>query len=347
MDNFKITRLFNIVGIDVKIVDLNLDLPILYLNKYELAKLSLGEKAFLLIKEKREGSLETLVDQAKYLKERTKLDFILVFTQCSEEKKRDLLYARIPFMDYKKNFFIPEMGILLQPSRQYLKKSQFVPSEQLVLIQLLLLKGTEIDVSQLQKMTSLSVPTIYRVLKNFIKREWVASTRQNYIFAKNREQIFKEAEAYFFNPIKRSVYLDIEMVDKIRWALKKLNQEEWKVSNITALSNISRLANNESYYAVSKQVFNRLEKESGIRYIKDRISAWTVLEIWEYEPSSFDYIWNGWKNKLVSWDEEKVIDPISLYLSLKEEEDDRIADEVEELKEKIIGYLGELDARKF
>lgn len=335
------------VGIEPKIVDLNLDLPILYLNKYELAKLSLREKDFLLIKEKREGSLETLVNQAEYLKERTGLDFILVFTQCSEEKKRDLLYARIPFMDYKKNFFIPEMGLLLQSSRQYLKKSQFVPSEQIVLIQLLLLKESEIDVSQIQKMTNLSIPTIYRALKNFIKREWVVSDRQSYIFAKSREQIFKEAEAYFFSPIKKSVYLDIEMVDKVRWILKNMNKEEWKVSNITALSNISRLANNESYYAVSKQVFKQLEKESEIRYIKDRISAWTVLEIWEYEPISFDYIWNGWENKLVSWDEEKMVDPISLYLSLKEEEDDRIADEIEELKEKIIVYLGEFDARKF
>lgn len=347
MDNFKIKKLFNTIGLEANINDLNLNLPILYLNRYELATLSLREKEFLLIKEKREGSLETLVNQASYLKEKTGLDFILVFTQCSERQKSDLLYARIPFMDYKKNFFIPEMGLLLQPSKQLMKKTHFVPSEQLILIHLLLSKNSEIDISQLAETTSLSIPTIYRVLKKFIQNEWVVSNRINYIFVKSREAIFEEAEDYLFNPIKRSVYLDIKMVDNLRWTLKKKSLEEWKVSNVTALSNISRLANNEGYYAISKQVFNQLDKERKIKYIQDKISDWTVLEIWEYEPCGFNYTWHQWQNKLFAPDEEQMIDPISLYLSLKENDDIRIEDEVEHLKSKIVRYLGELDAGKF
>ncbi|HEV3744947.1 TPA: hypothetical protein VYS50_000380 [Streptococcus pneumoniae] len=60
-----------------------------------------------------------------------------------------------------------------------------------------------------------------------------------------------------------------------------------------------------------------------------------MLEIWKYRPFVSEF-WNDFKNN----HDKQFVDPISLYLTLKE----RIEEESEALENMILQYLGEDDA---
>lgn len=107
------------------------------------------------------------------------------------------------------------------------------------------------------------------------------------------------------NPKKRTVYIPKELVT-----------EDLLVSNLTALSEYSMI--NEStvkYYAagsISKW------KESMTDYLIDS-DLQVAVELWKYDPR----ILSG----------NKMVDPLSLALSLKDEEDEREEEAVEEMVE--------------
>ncbi|EHI69440.1 hypothetical protein ACVRY7_04265 [Streptococcus ictaluri] len=95
------------------------------------------------------------------------------------------------------------------------------------------------------------------------------------------------------------------------------------------------LANTESYgqYTLSKKQFKKVEKT-----IKQPIFQGHRVEIWTYEPIVFDYNSNTWMGVKSNC---SMVDPISLYLTLKDNDDPRIMEEVEELDKKIYMILGD------
>ncbi|VLG48112.1 Uncharacterised protein [Streptococcus pneumoniae] len=64
-----------------------------------------------------------------------------------------------------------------------------------------------------------------------------------------------------------------------------------------------------------------------------------MLEIWKYRPFVSEF-WNDFKNNR----DKQFVDPISLYLTLKDDDDPRIEEESEVLENMILQYLGEDDA---
>ncbi|CEZ05897.1 hypothetical protein [Streptococcus pneumoniae] len=63
-----------------------------------------------------------------------------------------------------------------------------------------------------------------------------------------------------------------------------------------------------------------------------------MLEIWKYRPFVSEF-WNDFKNN----HDKQFVDPISLYLTLKDDDDPRIEEESEALENMILQYLGEDD----
>ena len=64
-----------------------------------------------------------------------------------------------------------------------------------------------------------------------------------------------------------------------------------------------------------------------------------VLEIWRYGPFVCEF-WNDFKEN----QDRQFVDPISLSLTLKDDDDPRVEEEIEVLKNNILQYLGEDDA---
>ena len=205
-------------------------------------------------------------------------------------------------------------------------------TEQKVLISLLLNSSTfEINIEEISCLTNLSIPSLYRAFKNFKDRGWLTNKNKSYHFAKTKTQIFNEAKKFLKNPIHHTVLISEDDFQRIT------QNVDLKLSNTKALSTISILADNDEYgtYALSKKQFKKIEES-----FQQHIFQGHKIEIWDYEPIHFNYL----KEECLrdeSKGESALIDPISLYLILKDDEDPRIEEEVEKLESKIFTLLGE------
>ena len=304
MNSDKILNIFEAFHFSVSVSPVELHLPIVFHKKYEFMQLLINGEKFLLMKEKRAGSLENVVKQ-----------------------------IAVPYIDYHENIYFPYLGFLFSKVENEVEVDKKLTStEQKVLISLLLNSSTfEINIEEISYLTNLSIPSLYRAFKNFKDRDWLTNKNKSYHFAKTKTQIFNEAKKFLKNPIHNTVLISEDDFQRITQGI------DLKLSNTKALSSISMLADNDEYgtYALSKKQFKRIEES-----FQQHIFQGHKIEIWDYEPIHFNYL----KEECLrdeSKGESALIDPISLYLILKDDEDPRIEEEVEKLESKIFTILGE------
>ena len=333
MNSDKILNIFEAFHFSVNVSPVELHLPIVFHKKYEFMQLLINGEKFLLIKEKRTGSLENFVKQAKGIQKQIGLAVILVFNKLSDVQKKQLLQIAVPYIDYHENIYFPYLGFLFSKVENEVEVDKKLTStEQKVLISLLLDSSTfEINIEEISYLTNLSIPSLYRAFKNFKDRGWLTNRIKSYHFAKTKAQIFNEAKKFLKNPIHNTVLISEDDFQKIT------QNVDLKLSNTKALSTISILADNDEYgtYALSKKQFKKIEES-----FQQHIFQGHKIEIWDYEPIHFNYL----KEECLrneSKGEFALIDPISLYLILKDDEDPRIEEEVEKLESKIFTLLGE------
>lgn len=101
----KIISIFQSFYINVSVEKIALTLPISFEKRFQYVQMKFHKESFLLIKEKRRGSLDSFVTQARIMGEKASMDVILVFSKLSDIEKKQLLQARVPFVDFKGNLF--------------------------------------------------------------------------------------------------------------------------------------------------------------------------------------------------------------------------------------------------
>lgn len=318
------------IGLSFVYEEIELDVPIAFQLKYDYLKASITDTtlSFLLIKEKRMGSIEGVIKQSEVLSQKAQLPYILVFSEIPSQTKELLLKARIPFIDYKGNMFIPDLGLVLNKELPVFKDQLFSPSEQVVLIYLLFSKSTEIVPAKIAEVLNISVPTVYRVLKNFTERGWLRSAYGLYSFDKEKNDIYEEARKWLNNPVKKCVFLDRSYFFSL--LSNERIKQELKSAGLAALSQLSMLDDVTTTFALTRKTYNKLlkDKQLDTRYILDeKVKNEVELQLWEYRPFT-----------VVG---EKIVDPISLMLSLKDFDDPRVEIELEKMDTKIVKKLEE------
>ena len=88
MDFAKINNVMRAFHFEAQIQQIDLDLPIIFQKRYEFSTLTVKNKVFLLVKEKRPGSLDNFVKQAQAIQKQVNKDVILVFNKLSDEQKK-------------------------------------------------------------------------------------------------------------------------------------------------------------------------------------------------------------------------------------------------------------------
>ena len=333
MDFSKVNAIFQAFHFDANVSPVNLDLPIIFQRRYDFANLVVAEQEFLLMAEKRSGSLDNFVKQAQAVQRQIHQNVILVFRQLADDDKKKLLHARMSYLDYQENAYLPQLGFLYSKISDTKKiEKELTPTEQRILIILLLIvSDLVIDIDKISQLSGLAVPSLYRIFKSYKERGWLTNQRKSYQLAKTKVDLFNEAKILLKNPITEVVIISDEDFQRLKADL------DFKISHVEALSYLGMLANTESYgqYTLSKKQFKKVEKT-----IKQPIFQGHRIEIWTYEPIVFDYNSDTWMQVGVE-SNCNMVDPISLYLTLKDNDDPRIMEEVEELKEKIYMILGE------
>ena len=330
--NFKkIISIFQSFYINVSVEKIALTLPISFEKRFQYAKMKFHKESFLLIKEKRRGSLNSFVTQARTMGRKASMDVILVFSKLSDNEKKQLLQARVPFVDFKGNLFFPPLGLALNANHDVEVFKELTPSEQLTWIAFLLTKGQKVvDVDLLSQITGLPNSTIYRCLRTFKTLNWLNKPNKLYAYTASKKELFLKSESFLFNPIKKRLLLS-------DFDLKKIQSDSMLLYGGTyALSYLTFLAESDenSSYVISQRQFNKLSLP-----LSQHILEGKILEIWRYSPFVSEF-WNDFKET----QDRQFVDPISLYLTLKDDDDPRVEEEVEAIKNNILQYLGEDNA---
>ena len=333
MDLSKVNTILQAFCFAANISPVNLDLPIIFQRRYDFANLVVADQEFLLMAEKRSGSLNNFVKQSQAVQRLTNQNVILVFRQLADDEKKKLLHARVSYLDYQENAYLPKLGFLyskISDTKQ--NERELTPTEQRVLIILLLfVSDLVIDINKISQLSGLSVPSLYRIFKSYKERGWLIKHRKSYHLAKTKTDLFDEVKNFLKNPITKVVIISDEDFQRLKTNL------DFKISHFEALSYLGMLANTESYgqYALSKKQYKKIGKT-----IKQPIFQGHRIELWTYDPIVFGYNSDYWTQLGVETN-YNMVDPISLYLTLKDNDDPRIMEEVEELEEKIYTILGE------
>ena len=327
----KIISIFQSFYINVSVEKIALTLPISFEKRFQYVQMKFHKESFLLIKEKRRGNLDSFVTQARIMGEKASMDVILVFSKLSDIEKKQLLQARVPFVDFKGNLFFPPLGLVLNANDDVATSKELTPSEQLTWIAFLLTKGQKIvDVDMLSQVTGLPNSTIYRCLRTFKTLDWLNKPNKLYTYTASKKELFLKSESYLFNPIKKRLLLPNVDLENIKSDSRLLYGGTYALSYLTFLAE----SDENSSYVISHRQFNKLSLP-----LSQHVLEGKVLEIWRYSPFVSEF-WNDFKEN----QDRQFVDPISLYLTLKDDDDPRVEEEIEVLKNNILQYLGEDDA---
>ena len=327
----KIISIFQSFYINVSVEKIALTLPISFEKRFQYVQMKFHKESFLLIKEKRRGSLDSFVTQARIMGEKASMDVILVFSKLSDIEKKQLLQARVPFVDFKGNLFFPPLGLVLNANDDVATSKELTPSEQLTWIAFLLTKGQKVvDVDMLSQVTGLPNSTIYRCLRTFKALDWLNKPNKLYTYTASKKELFLKSESYLFNPIKKRLLLPNVDLENIKSDSRLLYGGTYALSYLTFLAE----SDENSSYVISQRQFNKLSLP-----LSQHVLEGKVLEIWRYSPFVSEF-WNDFKEN----QDRQFVDPISLYLTLKDDDDPRVEEEIEVLKNNILQYLGEDDA---
>ncbi|HEX2969069.1 MAG TPA: hypothetical protein VHO46_08165 [Bacteroidales bacterium] len=256
---------------------------------------------------------------------------VLCMNEVTSFIRKRLIEKGINFIIPGKQLFLPELLIDLQEtfSLPKLKKGneQLQPGAQLLALGYILDKYNKQDIenSQFKELTVKfgysSANSITNAAENLKHHELIdiVGNKEKYIrFRGQRSEIWYDAQKrnLWANPVLKKVYVD-ELPKNLFLFL----------SNVSALSEYTDLnPASQIYYAIEKSKFYSLQKEDDL-VNANNFEGKYCLEVWNYNPLKL-------VNELNN--DNSVVDPLSLYLSLKDNPDERIEMSLEQIIEKFI-----------
>lgn len=219
------------------------------------------------------------------------------------ERER-LINQGVYFIISDKYAFLPSL-IVNTRARKVKKTTKLVPAAQYILLYYLLFEKKEFTIKELERATPYNYVALARAVSNLEDCKLCYSktdlTRTKYIrFGDSRRELWEKSQKYLTSPVKKVVYFDL------------MPQGEFCVSGINALSHYSHL-NTEPYetWAIWEKYFSI----EGGQY--NEIEGAYKIEVWNY-PTFMPF-----------HPENKIVDKLSLYLSMKDDPDSRIEKEME------------------
>jgi len=241
--------------------------------------------------------------------------FVLPFLQAYNRKR--LIRKQVAFMVPGKQLFIPQLLIDLRDFRQTvpMKKERLTPAAQCLLLYHLLKEDAQFfSLKELARKLNYTQATITRAVGELVQKG-LATKRINHktvqiLFGEDKKALWQKAQPFLQNPVKRVYYLE-----------QPVPQEYVYKASFTALAYYTDLdAGGTAYFAVSQNDFNQWKKKAPLLLVP-YAHAPVHLQIWKYAPGILT--------------DARYVDPLSLYLSLKDQDDERVQKALDQLTDSI------------
>ena len=293
-------------------------LPLFMRGAYEFKKGILFNKNILLV-------IKTGVEHfttkqyrkhADIIETNLKLPVVFVFNTIESYNRKRLIQKQIAFILPGKQMCIPNLLIDLKEYKQKkpVKRETLLPATQcLVLFHLLKNSIEGKNFKEMAKRTNYSSMTITRAVNDLAEKKIciINGTGDKTIsFGKGKKETWEQAWPYMISPVKRAFYINA-----------KFKPDTAHLCNISALSNYTNIAgDNREHLAVSQINFKMLMAKN-VDLEANNIEGDIKLEIWKYSPGVLT--------------DKNIVDPLSLYLSLKDADDERVQMSLDKLLNKL------------
>lgn len=296
-------------------------LPIFLHNFYDFYTATfLGRSYFLAVA--RESEIPTPAVIRKHMDQiqaKTGMPAIFVSRGVASYNRKRLVSHRVQFVIPKQQIYLPNLGIdwldRCPKCQNYRAISKLSPSTQAVMIYIFHQRDEAKFIPlELAKALDYTPMTMTRALNELESANLGKSVRKGKErwFSVQRDELWSKAKPFMQNPVKKRMWI------KGGKKIKRIGV----LAGLSALGGQTMLSSPaHPVYAISSHDWNELKLKEIFQEVPIDEEADIELEIWNYDPKLFA------KNGMV--------DGFSLYLSLKEVQDERVEDALDKLMRKI------------
>lgn len=321
----------SILGIEAAIQPLDkpkMDkLPMYLKESYKWHKAILIDRTCLFAELKEEtlfgmAQIEKHVEQAKNTFD---LPVIVIFNKLEAYNRKRLIERRVAFIVPNKQLYMPELFIDLKDYNKASPKetNTFTPIAQQLFLLYLLDKNKSLLLEQktfkeLAVLLKTNPMAITRAVENLKQHEIIVVTegKEKFVqFKLERHELWHNAmqRNLLVTPVIKRVYVD-EMPD-----------EHLLLCNASALPEYTDMNDvRQEFYAIEKNIFYKLQKKQALINMNEHEGKY-CLEVWKYSPTLLSEL---------EQPDAPVVDPLSLYLSLKDSQNERIEMALDQITDK-------------
>jgi len=233
----------------------------------------------------------------------------------SNDRQRLIKY-KIPFAIPGNQLYLPDIGLDLREHFREIRNEtkSFSPSTQVLVLYVILTRHyNPLTSTQLVRMLPYTSMTVKRAFDE-IEQTQIGSTRmrgreRELVFATTGRELWDAALPFLRSPVQRQVY-----------AMFHSDPAIGLMAGLTALSHYSMISEPEtSVFAISPEVWKTAKLDKGVLELDYEDEDAYKVEIWRYDPT------------LLS--KENTVDRLSLFLSLRDSNDERIEAALDEMME--------------
>lgn len=297
-------------------------LPFFLQEHYDFYKLVMLEKEFVVLAAKNEDDLTPgkIRNHLRLVSDKLQKQGMFLGVSLSSFNRKRLIAYKVPFIVPGNQMYLPDLAIDLKEHfiKTRARTASFRPATQAVVIYVLARQQIHpvVTPKALAEQLGYSVMSMSRAVDEIEEAGLAEVTSDNrrrlVLFDGDRRRLWEKALVYLKTPVKKRL-----------WANESIDHE-LLLAGGSALAEYSMLAPpGQPVYAISEKNCKTMEKEKEKVFQEARYpeEAGMQLEVWRYDPRLFA--------------EGNAVDPFSLYLSLKESEDERIESAIEEMMENI------------
>ena len=294
-------------------------LPPVLRERYRFAKAELlGLRALLVIDTNpEEQSPATVRKHMDMLQTKQHADLIYVRAQVTAYNRKRLIEQKVPFIVPGNQMYLPMLAIDLREHFRRIREESptFSPSTQVVVLYALLRESGRVLIpAEMAPLLGYSAMTMTRAFDELetasIAEATVRGRERCLRFNGDRKEIWEKALPFLRSPVGRRLF--IRRASGLEGAMR---------AGLTALARFSMLAPPEyTTYALSREDWKALRQRHKTIEVPAQDPDASEIEVWWYPPALFA--------------EDGIVDRLSLYLSLKEDHDERTETALEEMMEK-------------
>lgn len=293
-------------------------MPIYMTARRTFYKVYNSEMSFILISvnENETFGVVALSKQQTEFEAKCGMPVCFYFDSLKRSQRDSLINHHVPFISADNQLYLPFLGIAIHNNfkkKQEIKIDKMMPLTQSLFLYILYeCKGEKIakkDAADALKVTRTSITRASEQLVRMGLINQENAGKECYMWAElNGMELFRKAEQYLINPVQDEFITE-----------DNLNMKDLSLAGESALAKVTMLNPPKiKCLAIDKDLcknktFDKLDAKWETKKKLNR------LQLWKYNPSLFEK--NG------------VVDPISLYMTLKDSEDERIIGSLEEMME--------------